>query len=52
MTIFTFGFWSQISDCLAPIPIHKLKFSSSVLEPGGAGSFSRVPVTPIGGYQT
>jgi hypothetical protein len=52
MPIFTFSLWSQIRDCLDSTPIHKLKFSSSVSEPGGAGSFSRVPAVPSGEYQT
>jgi hypothetical protein len=50
--IFTFDLWSQITDCLDPTPIHKLKFPSSVSEPEGVGSFSQVPVVPSGENQT
>jgi hypothetical protein len=49
MPIFTLGLWSQIGVCLDPTPTHKLKFPSSVSEPGGAGSFSRVHEAPSGG---
>jgi hypothetical protein len=52
MPIFTFSLWSQSSDYLDQTPIHKLKFPSSVSEPGGARSFSRVPEAPSRGHQT
>jgi hypothetical protein len=35
MPIFTFGMCSQIRDCLAPTPIHKIKIRPSESEPGG-----------------
>jgi hypothetical protein len=37
---------------LYPTPTYKLKFSSSVSEPGGVGSFSWIPLAPSEGYQT
>jgi hypothetical protein len=52
MQVCTFSLWSQIRDCLVPTPIHKLKFPSSLSEPGGAESFSRVPAAPSGRHQT
>jgi hypothetical protein len=48
-----FYFWFVESDSgLLSSNSHTLKFSSSLLEPGGAGSFSRVTVAPSEGYKT
>jgi hypothetical protein len=34
MSIFSFGLWSMIKDCLGPTPSHKERFSSSVFKLG------------------